>query len=149
MKGCLSLSLFFLIFSLPGCNEENCLSNNSSEVIINFVDSTGATAVQRFDLINAVGFSENIRYSQSNVGSTFILPVNPHDDKTIYRFITEDVIDTLSFTYSRTPRVLSSECPYEIQYQNLNVIDEETTLRYELGKNELTNTNVSNITIYR
>lgn len=146
------LFYFTLVFVclLSGCNEEDCLSENVSYISIEFINmNSGLQIPQAFNQVNILGI-EGTLYTVAFESPVFLLPINPHADKVTYIFRTINSTEQITFTYSRTPRILSTECPQEIQYQNLTIVEEETTFRgYLLNKNELTESRNFNVTIYR
>lgn len=147
---CQLIPILLFTLYIAGCNEEDCLSDNVSYLIINFEDSTTNTPVsESFTQVNIVGL-EGTLYDNTTQSPFFALPVNPHSDTITFIFRTPDSEEQIAFTYTRKARVLSADCPYEIQYHDLQIVEEKTTFpNYRLHKNELTNNEIPNVTIYR
>lgn len=137
-------SMFFI-----GCNEEDCLSDTTSEVVFSFADSvTEEPVLETFTRIRITGSDFN--FIPTEPLANFSLPINPHDNKISYIFTSPETTETLTLIYARKPRILAVECPHEVRYENLQIVAEETTfLNVKLINSELTNTAIPNVTIYR
>lgn len=119
----LNLAIPFLIFIILsfGCGEEDCLSNYTSTVTLQFINTADETPNPIYNQVYALGFEEIILVNQENPAHTFVLPVNPGADAISYVFRNETMTDTLTLSYLRRARVLSSNCDLEHRFINLNI----------------------------
>ncbi|CAN5181873.1 hypothetical protein BH23BAC1_BH23BAC1_34590 [soil metagenome] len=116
-----SIFFIFLILNNAGCGEEDCLSNYTSLVTIQFINLDDEMPNPIYNRVYALGFNETLLFNQELPAHTFILPVNPGADAISYVFSNETIQDTLTITYSRRARVLSSNCDLEHRFLNVNI----------------------------
>jgi len=163
-------SIFF------SCANEDCVSVFNNDLLVGFIKADTLASGQiefheadtLFYSITAIG-NDTIFYDSTNIASTFVLPVNPADDLTTFRFEVIDSIryDTLTFdpieietiyyvnpiphtitvSYDRKHRIISEDCGTEIAYINLN-IEEISFSTTNLAEDKLSRFNEVNIEVF-
>ena len=137
-----SILFFILIFFSTGCGEEDCLSNFTSLVSIQFINTVDERPVPIYNYVYAIGFNETILFNEVEPSHTFVLPVNPGAEATSYVFSNETLSDTLTLTYTRRARVLSSKCDLEHRFLDLKAHSDPRLTTFDsliVEKNVLSN----------
>ena len=149
MKYIYKLTVYSLIClcALAACETTDCITFNTRFVILKFFDSaTGVDKSREFDFI-AAQKSQVIFYSDTSL-STYLLPVNTEEEKTLFLFINPDQsVDTLEVGYDKSVSLISKDCGYDFEFKNINII--QTTFDSTVSlENELSRLNEENINIF-
>jgi hypothetical protein len=138
--------LFFFLFLLfSAClNEPDCLINTTNLVKIDFKNAAGAEQTVTVSKITVSGLTENLYINQTV--KAVQLPLNPQDTETTFTFQIGTTTSTLTVTYAKTTRIVSTACGAYVYYSDLAVADHNfTTVKV---KNKLLYTNItSNVEI--
>lgn len=114
------LPVLFAVLLLSCLSEPDCIITSSSNVIISFRWPTGDSARHiKFDSIRVIGTD-----SIFHVGDTtdvVMLPIDPGNYQTKFRFYYETKEDSITVTYTRATRVISPSCGAFNHYQDLDV----------------------------
>ncbi len=138
--------LIVLLFSTVGfwaCQpEEACISSATSRVLLGFyvdsiyVDTLATGGINRIDslLWDTIRF---VRVTSTTADSTFwendsanslrttrlLLALDPDKDETTFLFEQPDTpTDTLTLRYQRRYRLISTDCPLEVSFRELQVV---------------------------
>jgi hypothetical protein len=135
-----------------GCGEEDCLSNYTSTVTIQFVNLADEQPVPLYTQVYAHGDNDILLYNSEEPNHTFVLPVNPGADFITYLFRNDLQSDLITLTYSRRARVLSSNCDLEHRFLNLAIHPDPALTTVDslvIEKNVLSNPfNEINVKVY-
>jgi hypothetical protein len=160
----------FIMSALVSCQTENCLSTFNNYLLVGFVktdtleDGTVAYAEAdtMFYSVTAVG-NDSVFYDPGDEGSSFVLPVNPAENFTSFRFeildsIAYDSLDNreiyyvnptprvLTVGYRRSERIITEDCGIEISFTQLQI--NESDFRDSLINNSLSRFNKVNIEVF-
>ena len=143
----ITVSAFFCLYVLLSCDTTDCITFSTRVVIVEFLDSaTNNSKSLDFELITAID-SEVAYYSDTTVSKCY-LPVNTEKEETTFLFVnTDNSIDTLHIEYDKIVRLISKDCGYEFQFNNIEIVNSTYENAISLG-NELSRLNEENIKIY-
>ena len=98
---------------LSGCDDTDCTSSSTSEIIIAFFDQDSLYEKPvSFEIVTAMG-TDSLFYDQEDISNTFTLPAHPATDSTVFLFQNHNgSIDTLVVRYTRTVQLLSETCGF-------------------------------------
>ena len=130
------------------CDTTDCITFSTNAFIIQFFDKdSGQPESIDFQTIEAFE-SKIVLYADTSL-NTFYLPVNTAMGSTT--FILKDAsnqVDSLTVGYTKTEKLISEECGFELTFSNLLVL----RTSYDsvvVSLNELSRLNEENIQIYR
>ena len=105
---------------LISCDDTICSNLYTSNINISFFDSQSRNSKTLIvDSIGALG-TDSIFYRE-DTASLYILPVNTISDSTVFIFFSNENIDTITVSYTRTISLLSKDCGYSQAFEQLNV----------------------------
>jgi hypothetical protein len=141
----------WIVLLTAGCNPSpRCLENTDVLLYGRFVTLNGEhdkDTVLQGTMIYGVGREDSLLYNGA-VGK-FILPLDAHRDSCAFVVAGPSLKDTLTFHYRRTTRLLSFECGFIAEFNDLRAVHTHHMIDSTAVINALvTNTNDENIKIY-
>lgn len=143
----------FLLCLLAGCEEENCVQDLDTSMILEIsVQDESITENTFLDELVMIAneINDTILYAETGESGTIEVPLDPSSDTTIFLIYSKGYnTDTLKFLYNRKLHLVSAECGvvnyfYNIEIQNTyQVIDSIETVN-----NSATINNDKNFIIY-
>lgn len=122
MKGLRSLvpsMILFVIFAI-GCNPDECYDNQNALPLAGFYDSSDTLTQVSVDSLEVYGIGapgDSILSDGRRAKTELYLPFRLVSDTTTYvfrylheRLAASDITDTVSFIYTREPRLVSASC---------------------------------------
>lgn len=115
------------------CENTDCISFSRDYLIVQFLDSANAKKNIEVDYVTAIG-SPFIFYSDTAF-NLIALPINTELSQTTFVFgNTDSSTDTLAVGYIQRQRLVSPDCGFELQYQDLEILGTsfpEAVLQFE------------------
>jgi hypothetical protein len=116
--------LFTLILSLIliwSCEKDDiCLENTTPKLILKFYDINNDTLAKSVTSLTSWANDLDTIYLNEAVDS-IIVPLNLNLDKTNYKLISSNVIDTLYLSYERNDLFISRSCGYKTIFENVEI----------------------------
>lgn len=145
-----SLSVIFIILLAVSCVPGSCFEETNAFVKATFYsDSTGLILTPDSLSLYATGRDTSLIYNRSANVKPALLPLDASTGECSFVIKINGVPDTLTFSYSSYPHLLSKECGYtffhtiEDPVYTTNIIDTIT-----VTKNTITTQSEENIRIY-
>lgn len=116
--------VMLIIFSIAGCSEVvDCRRETKTTARISFFKKADGTSLEiAFDTITAIG-SDSIFFSSKDTLSIYDLPLDPNVISTTFIFIKASVTDTLNLGYENQFVIIDEDCPPEIAFNNLEILN--------------------------
>lgn len=147
----LLIPLFLLLYLFSSCTPVSCIEETTAFVKVSFYKSVTRKLTAPDSLtIFGNGMETNKLYDKGFRVQPALLPLNSASGNCGYIIIINGITDTLAFTYSSYPHLISKECGYSFYH----TID--TTLTFsrnaidsiKIMKRNITTINGENIRIY-
>ncbi len=100
---------------LTGCTPESCYENTESALKAGFYE-TGSGKNIATDMVSAfgIGMESLFLYKDDKAKKEIFLPLNPTSGECSFVVSINGVSDTVTFTYSSFPHLISKECGYTV-----------------------------------
>ena len=145
-------AILFFCFSCQECEPLTSQSNNMNIAFFH-IDSLNESKIDysilpTYDSIFVKGFTENLVID--NTATSYILPLSPIKDTTIYIFAFQGFNDTLAVVYQTFTKVISPDCGLSTELINLTILKTNTTFDATIViKGLIDFTKETNIKIYK
>ena len=139
--------LFLLLIC---CTPESCFEETEALVKVSFYDGqTGSLRAPDSLTIYGLNMESNKLYDKSLKVNSVKLPLNASTDKCVYIIKIDSIIDTLAFSYSSYPHLVSKECGYTF-YHNIDTPEytSNAIIYLYVNKSNITTINEENIHIF-
>jgi hypothetical protein len=113
------LAYIILVLLLSGACEKDdiCVDITTPRLVIKFKNQTDSTALM---VENLTVWPENKDSIYVGVSlDSILIPLNPYDNSTLYKFASGDFIDEIRITYNTNDVYISRSCGYIAHFTNL------------------------------
>ena len=139
---------FFTIVALS-CTPESCLEETVASVNAVFY-RTGTGKEQAPDSLTIYGIgNEQVKiYNKAGNINVARIQLNPSAEISTFYMKVNDITDTISFSYSSYPHLISKECGFAVYHTISEVSDRANEIDVLLTNGNITTTNEENIRIF-
>jgi hypothetical protein len=147
----LFIALSGLILFLISCGPESCFEETNAFVKVTFcLNSTGKAVAPDSLTLYGINMDQYKIYNKSLKVSSALIPLNSETDKSTFIIRINGISDTLEFSYTSYPHLLSKECGYTF-YHTLDtdpVFTKNAIVKMNIDKRTITTINEENIRIF-
>ena len=113
-----------IIFSIAACSEfVDCSRETKTTAKISFFKKADGTSLEiAFDTITAIG-TDSIFFTAKDTLNIYDIPLDPNSISTTFIFIKASVTDTLNLGYENQFVIIDEDCPPEIAFNNLEILN--------------------------
>jgi hypothetical protein len=115
--------IFVLVATLMGCGDEaTCITDTTSLVKINFVDSLGTSKDINLNRVTTITDPDIYPQYDGDTLSSLVLAMNPARQNTTVIFETTTGNDTVDLSYKVTAIFISDECGIDLAFSDLDTL---------------------------
>jgi len=151
ISGILIILLPCLIFFLASCTPGSCFEETESYLKASFYSGDEIKILTAPDSITIYGLNDtNKVYNKATRIEHALIPLNASTPECTFIIKINGITDTVKFTYSSYPHLISKECGYTFYHQldTVRVYSKHIIKDIYSGNQTITNLNVENIRIF-
>jgi len=113
--------IFIFLFTFLSCEKDDiCVETTTPNLIIKFYDNDDSTAIKQITGLTVWADSKDSIYVDKSLDSISI-PLNLNENFTKYIVESNNIKDTIKFTYNRNDIFVSRSCGYKTIFENFQI----------------------------
>lgn len=121
MKKYFSITIILALILIISCEKDDiCLENTTPNLILKFYDINNDTIVKAATELTVWANNLDTIYLKESFDS-IVIPLNFNLNKTNYKLVSNNIADTIYFSYNRNDIFISRSCGYKTIFENLEI----------------------------
>ena len=121
MKKYFSITIILTLILILSCEKDDiCLENTTPNLILKFYDINNDTIAKPVTSLTVWANELDTIYLNKPFDS-IIIPLDFNLDKTNYKLVSNNIVDTIYFSYQRNDIFISRSCGYKTIFENLEI----------------------------